>query len=323
MRQPHEQGVALLTVLLLVAVMAAVSTAILDDIRFGLRRVENARNVGQAQWYALGAESLAQARIRRLFETDPNRTPDPDQWNGRVFEFPTDDGGMIRASIADGGSCFNLNSVVEGRGDLLMRRDLGVDQFEALLGALGVARAGALADTLADWIDTDSFRDGQGGEDEAYASGDQAYRTGGTLLAEASELRAVRGFDAAVYERIRPYVCALPTSDLSPLNLNTVRQPELITMLTAGAVSPAAARRAIAARPADGWREPSDFWLSPPMSAVSPTDAMLDQARLSTRYFTLTAEVVHLDSEVVMSALLERTPAGSVVVRARRWTFEE
>lgn len=323
MRQPHEQGVALLTVLLLVAVMAAVSTAILDDIRFGLRRVENARNVGQAQWYALGAESLAQARIRRLFETDPNRTPDPNQWNGRVFEFPTDDGGMIRASIADGGSCFNLNSVVEGRGDLLMRRDLGVDQFEALLGALGVAQARALADTLADWIDTDSFRDGQGGEDEAYASGDQAYRTGGTLLAETSELRAVRGFDAAVYERIRPYVCALPTSDLSPLNLNTVRQPELITMLTAGAVSPAAARRAIAARPPGGWREPSDFWLSPAMSAVSPTDAMLDQARLSTRYFTLTAEVVHLDSEVVMSALLERTPAGSVAVRARRWTFEE
>lgn len=325
MRKPHETGVALLTVLLLVAVMAAVSTAILDDIRFGVRRVENARNVGQAQWYALGAESLAQARIRRLFEQDPDRTPDPEQWNGRAFEFPTDDGGMIRASIADGGTCFNLNSVVEGRNEFLVRRDLGVDQFEALLTALGVGRARTLAETLADWIDSDSFREAQGGEDEAYASGADPYRTGGTLLSEVSELRAVNGFDEAVYGRIRPYVCALPTSDLSSLNLNTipVGQPELITMLTSGAVQPGAARRALASRPSGGWREVADFWLSPAMSAVAPTDAMLDQARLVTRFFTLTAQVDQTGSEVVMTALLERTPAGPVRLRARRWTFEE
>ena len=325
MRKPHETGVALLTVLLLVAVMAAVSTAILDDIRFGVRRVENARNVGQAQWYALGAESLAQARIRRLFETDPNRTPDPAQWNGRAFEFPTDDGGMIRATISDGGACFNLNSVVEGRGDLYMRRELGIEQFEALLTALNIGRAQALAETLADWIDTDSFREAQGSEDEAYASGAEAYRTGGTLLSEVSELRAVNGFDAATYQRIRPYVCALPTSDLSALNLNTIplERPELITMLTSGAVQPAAARRALAARPPGGWNEAADFWLSPVMRAVAPTDAMLDQTRLVTRFFTLTAEVDQTGSEVVLTALLERTPAGPVRLRARRWTFEE
>ena len=325
MRKPHETGVALLTVLLLVAVMAAVSTAILDDIRFGVRRVENARNVGQAQWYALGAEALAQARIRRLFEQDPDRTPDPAQWNGRPFEFPTDDGGMIRASISDGGACFNLNSVVEGRGELLMRRQLGIDQFEALLTALGVARARSLAESLADWIDSDSSREAQGGEDEAYASGAEPYRTGGTLLSEVSELRAVNGLNETTYRRIRPYVCALPTSDQSTLNLNTVPvdRPELITMLTSGAVQIEPARRVLASRPNGGWGQVADFWLSPTMSAVAPTDAMLDQTRLVTRFFTLTAEVDQTGSEVVMTALLERTPAGPVRLRARRWTFEE
>ena len=54
-RRPHEEGVALMTVLLLVAVMSTLAVGILDDIRFSLRRTENARNVGQAQWYALGA----------------------------------------------------------------------------------------------------------------------------------------------------------------------------------------------------------------------------------------------------------------------------
>ena len=59
------------------------------------------------------------------------------------------------------------------------------------------------------------------------------------------------------------------------------------------------------------------------MRAVAPTDAMLDQTRLVTRFFTLTAEVDQTGSEVVLTALLERTPAGPVRLRARRWTFEE
>ncbi|WP_296816593.1 type II secretion system minor pseudopilin GspK [Brevundimonas sp.] len=324
-RRPHEEGVALMTVLLLVAVMSTLAVGILDDIRFGLRRTENARNVGQAQWYALGAEALAQARIRRLWELDRDRTSLAGDWNGRPFEFPTDDGGVIRASIRDGGACFNLNSVVEGRSDLFMRRELGVEQFTALARALGLTQGQALADSLADWIDTDVYREGRGGEDEAYSSGVQPYRTGGTLLAEVSELRAIRGFTPEVYARLRPHVCALPTSDLSPINLNTlpVDRPELITMLTSGAVGPDTARQILRSRPAQGWASATDFWVLPAVARANVADAVLDQARVSTRFFALSAEVRHVDAEVVLSALLEQTPAGPVRVRARRWTYDE
>ena len=324
-RRPHEEGVALMTVLLLVAVMSTLAVGILDDIRFSLRRTENARNVGQAQWYALGAEALAQARIRRLWELDRDRTSLVGDWNGRPFEFPTDDGGVIRASIRDGGACFNLNSVVEGRNDLFMRRELGVEQFTALARALGLTQGEALADSLADWIDTDSVREGRGGEDEAYAAGAQPYRTGGVLLAEVSELRAIRGFTPEIYARLRPYVCALPTSDLSPINLNTlpVDRPELITMLTSGAVGPDTARQILRARPADGWASATDFWILPAIARADVADAVLDQARVNTRFFALSAEVTHVDAEVVLSALLEQTPAGPVRVRARRWTYDE
>src|SRR3546814_13814786 len=60
-----QKGVALLTVLLLVAVMSVLVMGMLDDIRFGLRRASNAQAMAQAQWYALGAESLAMAQIDR------------------------------------------------------------------------------------------------------------------------------------------------------------------------------------------------------------------------------------------------------------------
>ena len=66
MKRTREEGAALLTVLLLVAVMSALAVAVLDDIRFGLKRTANAETVGQAQWYALGAETVARARLARL-----------------------------------------------------------------------------------------------------------------------------------------------------------------------------------------------------------------------------------------------------------------
>ena len=48
MRRPDEKGAALLTVLLLVAVMSIIAVSVLDDIRFGVRRTANATGRGQA-----------------------------------------------------------------------------------------------------------------------------------------------------------------------------------------------------------------------------------------------------------------------------------
>ncbi|MFY8139424.1 MAG: type II secretion system minor pseudopilin GspK, partial [Caulobacter sp.] len=63
MRRADENGAALLTVLLLVAVMSVIAVGVLDDIRFGVHRTANATGRNQAQLYALGAEELARARI--------------------------------------------------------------------------------------------------------------------------------------------------------------------------------------------------------------------------------------------------------------------
>ena len=62
------------------------------------------------------------------------------------------------------------------------------------------------------------------------------YRTGNTLFADAGELRAVAGMSPALYRRLRPWLCALPTSDLSPINLNTLspEQAPLLAMLAPG-----------------------------------------------------------------------------------------
>ena len=139
----RQKGVALLTVLLLVAVMAVVAVAILDDVRFSVRRTTNAETQAQAQWYAAGAESLARIQIADLVKIDPARTPLEPRWNGRVLEFPVEEG-AIRAVVTDGQACFNLNSLVEGVGEDLMARPLGTAQFLALGGREFVVAARGL-----------------------------------------------------------------------------------------------------------------------------------------------------------------------------------
>ena len=321
MRRPaHERGMALLTVLLLVAVMAA----LIDDVRFALRRAANAETTAQAQWYALGAEDLARIEIARLTRADPQRTPLTPQWNGRPLTFPIEEG-AIQATLSDGQACFNLNSLVDGEGEGLIARPQGAAQFSTLARTLGVGAGATLAAAATDWIDSDQTPVAGGAEDGAYAGGQRPYRTSGTLLAEVSELRAVRGFDAATYATLRPHLCALPTTDLSPINVNTLTEAQapLLVMLSGGALSEAAARQVVARRPAAGWVDTNAFWAEPLMAAISPSDALYDQVTVRTRYFALESRVTYADAEAVSTALLEAPLAGPVRTVNRRWSLAE
>lgn len=319
----RQQGVALLTVLLLVAVMSVLLVSVLDDIRFGIRRAENANAQSQAQWYALGAESLARSQLRALNARDRQRTTADGDWNERPFVFPIDDG-VIRARISELSTCFNLNSVVEGAEEQLYRRETGIWQFVALAGGVGIApqRASELAAALVDWIDSDQATGTSGAEDGHYLRGNKPYRTSGTLLAEASELRAIRGFDEPTYQALRPHVCALPSVELSPVNINMLEAQDalMLVMLSEGKLGLSAARSVIARRPEGGWRDFATFWATPGMAALSPGNDTLEQVSLRTRYFGLHAEVQYLDADVVLSTLLEMDPAGEVTSLARRWT---
>ncbi len=326
MSRRRQTGVALLTVLLLVAVMSVVLVAVLDDIRFSQRRAGNAEAQAQAQWFALGAESLAANQLHLLWRRDRQRTTLEGGWNGRALAFPLEHG-MLQATVEDATACFNLNSVVEGAEEILLRRETGVRQFRSLAEAVSLppARARALADALADWIDTDDAPGRAGAEDPAYLASGQPYRTAGTLLSEVSELRAIKGFDAAVYERLRPHVCALPTTAPTPVNLNTLAADDALQLvaLTEGRLSLQAARQAIAARPGAGWPDVAAFWGRPELAESAPDDSVLAQSSLRTRYFNINAQVRHLDAEVVMSSLLEIDEAGRTRAHARRWTHDE
>jgi general secretion pathway protein K len=317
--KPGERGAALLTVLMLVSFMAVLSASALERLRISTRLAANAGAIDQARAYALAAEGIALGRISTLVEADPARTPSG--WEGRETNLPLP-GGAAVALVRDGGNCFNLNSVVTGQlGQPLLARPQGISQFAALMQLLGIGQGEAqkVAASLADWIDSDTIEQPGGAEDAAYAGAETPHRTANTLVADPSELRAVAGVTPETYEKLRSWICALPVTDLSPVNLNTLapEQALLLAMLSPNRLTPDGARALLARRPAGGYESAYAFWRAAADQGIIPGGEVEAQTGVRTRWFVLTLRVQLGDAEVQENALIDAgTPPAKLVRRS-------
>ncbi|HYI63743.1 MAG TPA: type II secretion system minor pseudopilin GspK [Allosphingosinicella sp.] len=324
MRAPvKEKGAALLAVLLLVAVTGAIAAAAMEGLRLSRTAAANAAALDQGRAFADGVEQLAILTIDDLIAADPERTTLQGDWNGAVRRIPMPGGAAAELRVSDGGNCFNVNSVADGRpGTGLSRRPSGVAQFAGLMMALGVPEADArrIAEAAADWVDSDSLRGPGGAEDEAYGASPAPYRTGNGLFADPGETRLLAGMNADIYRRVRPWLCALPVTDLSPININTLgrEQAPLLTMLAPGQLDLARARRALAQRPPAGWTNQIEFWRIESLSELNlPLDVQL-QPQLRTSWFALDVRVQVGESEFSEAVLVDARLQPSRIV-SRRW----
>jgi general secretion pathway protein K len=322
--QEHERGAALLAVLLLVAVTGAIAAAAMEKLHLSRAIASNVVALDQARAFATGVEQLTMLTIDDRIADSPDRTTLAGGWNGAVRRVPMPNGaGVAEARIRDGGNCYNINSVVEGDPrTTLARRNSGVGQFVGLMIALGLPESDGrrIAEAAADWADSDAMPGPGGAEDEAYAVLPRPYRTANTLFADVGEIRALSGMTPEIFARLRPWLCALPTTDLSPININTLLpdQAPLLAMLAPGQLSSARARQVLESRPAAGWSNVIEFWRIDALSGLAiPLDVQL-QAQLRTRWFALDLRVQMLDSEFVEEVLVDSRLQPSRVA-LRRW----
>ncbi|MFT6009102.1 MAG: general secretion pathway protein K, partial [Parasphingorhabdus sp.] len=123
-----ERGAALLTVLLLVAVIAILAAHGIDRLAGATKLASNARELSQAKAYLIAAESIGMESAEQIVSASPGRTVNLGGWNGREQKFPVP-GGIITATLADGGNCFNINSLVTQQQEILSARPEGLAQF--------------------------------------------------------------------------------------------------------------------------------------------------------------------------------------------------
>jgi len=321
-RRKREEGAALLAVLLLVALIATLAALAVDRLGLATHMAGNARAIDQAHEYALGAEAFVTLVVDDLTDRRSRAIPLPAGWREEVRTIPIE-GGMIRMRITDGSNCFNINSVVDG--NVLTgwkARPQGMERLLTLLEITGVTEAQArpVVAAITDWIDSDTIPQPGGAEDQAYGNAVIPHRPADTLMADPTELRAVAGMTPDIYARLRPWICALPISDLSLLNVNTI-QPEqapLIAMQYSGRLGLTQATALLRARPPGGWTTLQQYHQMPQINALSTATGLFNDIDVKTRWFMLDLDVTLDGAQVRERALIDGGIAPARVVM-RRW----
>lgn len=285
----RQKGVALLTALLLVALVTILTINLQWDTSLDIRRSQNLFEADQALLYALGAEAWA----NEILQTDA-RDSDTDHtgedWATPVPTLPIE-GGAIRGFLEDMQGRFNLNNLVGRRGQV---DEVALEQFERLLTVLELDPA--LARITVDWLDHD-LEPGfpSGAEDSFYTARIPPYRTANLALTSASELLAIGEMDAASYLILAPYVTALPNG--TALNVNTASAPVLRSL--SDQISDTVAENLVGERGDQGFDGLAAF-----ADLVEPE--ILQSLELSSSFFRLTADVSIGSTRFTLYSLLER-----------------
>lgn len=322
--KPSERGAALLTVLLLVAVISVLAASALEKLRLSTRLAANGAAIEQARAFAYAAETVATIRVNSILAQDAARTTLAGGWAGRPYALPVP-GGIATLTVTDGGNCFNLNGLVsESEPGLYLARPDQVAQFVRLMKLLGIPGQSAegIAASAADWIDTDANPLPFGAEDSAYRGKDVSYRTPNTLMTDVSELRAVAGVTPELFDKISPYVCALPIAKPSQINVNTL-QPEqaaLFAMLFPDTMDLGKARALLLQRPAAGYDSVTDFWNQPVLGNLNADqDAKDNQTSVRTYWFDMKIDVTANGVQLTQTDLLDATRDRAQIV-SRQWS---
>jgi general secretion pathway protein K len=303
-----QQGAALLSILLLVAILSVIAATTLDRVILSTKLAGNGQAIRQARAIAFAAEDIALARIADLRGADNAQTTLAGGWMGtpRRFQLP---GGIVTATLRDGSNCFNLNSLVQDSNGTLTLSPVGRDQFLSLMAALAIPEniAITVAASSVDWIDSDSSPQPGGAEDGDYQAASTPYLPANRLFADKSELRAIKSVSAPLFAKLSPYVCALPKAELSPLNVNTLlpeQAPLLAMLFPPGIMTANNARSYLAKRPAGGYGSIVRFWEGLGSQAAKPAQVVQDQIKLTSQWFMLDLVIDSGDVELRETALI-------------------
>lgn len=292
-----QQGVALITALVVVAIATIAATWLLTSLQQDIRRSASVLQQEQAWQYALGAEAWASRRL----EEDARES----KYDGLTEEWATElpplpvEGGSISGRLLDLQGRFNLNSLLtrDGKYDsqaqsrlrrLLEIEDLPPDLTLAIL----------------DWIDADNEPAGPGGaEDSAYLALDPPYLAANRPMVVPSELRLVKGIDTQAWKKLEPLVSALPES--TPINVNTA-PAEVLASLGMSLSQAEGLASALHESPAE---RIEDFLLYPEVQ-----EARIGQQGLSvsSHWFRLEVQVEIGQIRLDYRALLHRDEQGRV-----------
>ena len=306
----QQQGIALITILVMVALATILAATIAK------RQANTADNTAylmrqnQSLLYAKSAEAF----FSELLVDDADNAGAVDSlqenWAKPMPTFPVEDG-FVSGTLQDESGKFNLNSLVNDEGVPNPQAKLW---FEKLLLRVGLPEK--LSEAVIDWQDADEEISGTMGAENSYYQGlPQGYLAANSKFHNVEELKLVRGFEDQKYLQIVDYVSALPASD-SKVNVNTAPAMLLASLdpkLDINAVEQALQKRQTNL---EYFSNINDLWATEPFKQVSPDVQSQVNALLGVQsnYFKAKIEVLLSERKRQFSSDLVRKDKTVYVV---------
>ena len=298
----QTKGVALITVMLILALATILAVAVTARQRVDIHRSANIFNFEQDYQYVVGAESWAKQILKRDFvnnKTDSLR----DDWALEIPPLPIE-GGQMKGTLEDLQARFNINNLVQNG----KPQTLEIERFKHLLRILELDEN--LVAAIVDWIDPDEETGFSGAEDNEYLNLTPAYRAANRSMEDVSELLLIKGFNNENYEKLRPYVCVLKS--VTAINVNTA-PAEILASLTKD-LSLENAQTLVEERNKNIYEKLEDFLKEP---VLNGSKIKADGLSVSSQYFVLDSTVQIENNKVTYMTTLRRENEGNTLTLKR------
>ncbi len=317
-----QQGVALIVVLLIVAIVSIIATEMTGRLQLNIKKASALKDSNQAYWFAVGAEQLAMKGIAQQINADNDVIHLEQPWATTEINYPIP-GGSIEGELVDMRTCFNLNALAEKPegNNPFPQKAVFEALIEIILSDVPSLDRDILVGTLIDWLDADQQIENYGAEDSDYEALPFPYLAANTTMANTSELRLLNNMRADLMEKLLPHVCTLPDSKDLIINVNTITEdqaPLLSAMLGSG-VNQSTASNIIANRPPDGYSDINQFLSISEVSSAQLTAEQKKGFDITTRYFSLNTKTQYNKTSFKMTTLFKIEKDKPVVVARREF----
>lgn len=311
MSNNKQSGVALITVLLVLAIAVVLAFQLLGRLQVNIARTQNIKMNNQAYWYAVSAEEYAKGALVTLLSLTKDNINLSQQW-AQAFEFPVE-GGMIQAQLTDLQACFNVNAINSAPSNNT-DDDTRVTKSQAAFQRLLEDKiedsytVDTIRDALIDWIDSDTNSSSFGAEDPIYESLTLPYLAANNLMSHISEFRLLNGIDDNLnsdkLKQLLDVLCVVPENNVK-LNVNTLEDENAIVLAALLGESVQVANDIISSRPDDGFDDIADFFSISEVEAANLNDDQRDWFAITTQYFRLDTIATFQSSRFKMSTVFK------------------
>ncbi|NND81471.1 MAG: type II secretion system minor pseudopilin GspK [Gammaproteobacteria bacterium] len=303
----QQSGLALVSVLLVVALISSLQIFLVEQQHLLIRRISNQNAAEQGYQYAQGLNSWA---IRVLAEDEE---PAIDYWREDWYRL-----GRPEPLKEEGAQGFSLQttSQAESEQEPLAVIDFGVEglnfeivdlqgrfnlnnlqqrepaaakaQQTVLMNLLEILDIGefeereSLVAALIDWLDENDLARANGVESAEYQIGEPPYYAADQALTSVGELRFVAGFTDQIIARLEPYVTVLPASNVR-ININTT-SAEVLAALS-----------------------------SVPVDDIAPVAAFLGERDEEAFQGFQSADIQRAENAIISASVLARTPLSNML----------